>query len=181
MQKDMSGKAEVALNGITVPAGMLSEVSTEITEGTRTKDTLAGTVEYPNGMIDTAKVTFTVYPESMDWLAKNIFPDYYTAGSGTQTTGQMLFGGDQCPSLEGTPVNIHYVCDNTDNNDILIFNGLVKLDLSMTYNKDDVLSVPVEIWALPRELDGARGRIGTGDLTAPSHWDAATGATVVNT
>ncbi len=35
----LGGPAEVAINGITIPASLLSEVSAEFTEGTRERET----------------------------------------------------------------------------------------------------------------------------------------------
>lgn len=174
--KYLSGKAEVAMNGIAIPATLLSEVNVEFTGGTRSIESLGGTFNQPTGVLETAQATFTMFLPSMDYL-KNIFPDMYNAPSGSQLTGNVIWGDNSCMSMEGTPVNISYSCDTTDDNDFHIYNGLVNLDFSATYNATDVLTVEVTIMAQP-DVNGNIGRAGTGDLTQPSRFDPTTGTTV---
>lgn len=174
----LGGPAEVAINGVTIPASLLSEVSVELTEGTRERETLGGTFSKPSGVLDTAEVTFTMFLPSMDYL-KNIFPGRYNAPSGEQDTGNVIFNSDNCVSTEAGPVNIHYTCEPLDNNDVHIYNGQAALNFNPTYNAEDDLTIEVTIYAQPDE-DGNIARMGTGNLTQDSIYDAASGETEVS-
>lgn len=174
----LGGPAEVAINGITIPASLLSEVSVELTEGTRERTTLGGTFTKPSGVLETAQATFTLYLPSMDYL-KNIFPDRYNAPSGEQITGNVIFNSDNCSTTEAGPVNIHYTCEPLDNNDVYIYSGLAMLNFNPTYNASDDVTIEVTIYAQPDD-DGNVARMGTGNLTNDSYYDATTSATVVS-
>lgn len=176
MATTLGGKAEVTINAITIPASMLSEVSTAFTEGVRTRTTLGGKFNRPSGSLDTAELKFTLYLPSMDYL-KNLFPDRYNAPSAPQTAGNVILNADTCVSTSAGPVNVHYTCEDNDDNDVYIYNGLALLDLSMTYNASDDISIPVTIYAEPN-VDGNVARLGTGDLTEESIYDADTETTV---
>lgn len=172
----LGGPAEVAINSITIPASLLSEVSVEFTEGTRERTTLGGTFTKPSGTFETAQVSFTLYLPSMDYL-KNIFPGRYNAPTAPQTTGNLILNSDTCTTTEAGPVNIHYTCETNDNNDVHIYEGLAQLNFNATYNATDDITVEVTIFAQPDE-DGNVGRIGTGDLTEESIYDATTESTI---
>lgn len=174
----LGGPAEVAINGITVPASLLSEVAVELTEGSRERSTLGGKFTKPSGVLETAEVRFTMYLPSMDYL-KNIFPGRYNAPSGEQTTGNIIFSSDTCVETDAGPVNIHYTCEPLDNNDVYIYSGVAALNFNPTYNADDDLTVEVTIYAQPDD-SGNVARMGTGNLTNDSYYDATTQATVVS-
>lgn len=174
----LGGPAEVAINNITIPASLLSEVSVELTEGTRERETLGGTFTKPSGVLETAQVMFTMYLPSMDYL-KNIFPGRYNAPSGEQDTGNVIFNSDTCVSTDAGPVNIHYTCEPLDNNDVYIYSGLAQLNFSPTYNVSDDITIEVTIMAQPDE-DGNVARLGTGNLTQDSYYNATTETTVVS-
>lgn len=174
----LGGPAEVSINGITIPASLLSEVTAEFTEGTRERSTLGGKFTKPSGILDTAQVTFTMYLPSMDYL-KNIFPNRYNAPSGEQTTGNVIFNSDTCVSTDAGPVNIHYTCEPLDNNDVFIYAGLAMLNFNPTYNDSDDVTIEVTIFAQPDD-DGNVARMGTGNLSNDSYYDAASGDTVVS-
>lgn len=174
----LGGPAEVAINGITIPASLLSEVSVEFTEGTRERETLGGTFTKPSGILETAQAMFTLYLPSMDYL-KNIFPGRYNAPSGEQDTGNVIFNSDNCTTTDAGPVNIHYTCEPLDNNDVHIYSGIAALNFNPTYTASDDVTIEVTIYAQPDE-DGNVARMGTGDLTSDSYYDAATSATVVS-
>lgn len=178
MSNVLGGPAEVSLNGITIPASLLSEVSVELSEGTRERETLGGKFTKPSGVLDTAQAMFTLYLPSMDYL-KNIFPDRYNAPSGEQTTGNVIFNSDNCVETATGPVNIHFTCEPLDNNDVFIYAGLAQLNFNPTYNASDDLTIEVTIFAQPDD-DGNVARLGTGDLTNDSYYDDATGDTVVS-
>lgn len=174
----LGGAAEVAINGITIPASLLSEVSVEFTEGTRERETLGGTFTKPSGVLETAQAMFTLYLPSMDYL-KNIFPGRYNAPSGEQDTGNVIFNSDTCVETEAGPVNIHYTCEPLDNNDVHIYSGLAQLNFNPVYNATDDLTIEVTIMAQPDD-DGNVARMGSGNLTQDSYYDDATGATIVS-
>lgn len=174
----LGGPAEVAINGITIPASLLSEVTVEFTEGTRERETLGGTFTKPSGILETAQAMFTLYLPSMDYL-KNIFPGRYNAPSGEQLTGNIVFNSDTCVETDAGPVNIHYTCEPLDNNDVHIYSGLAALNFNPTYNASDDLTIEVTIYAQPDD-DGNIGRMGTGNLTQDSIYDAESGETEVS-
>ncbi|WP_439946510.1 hypothetical protein [Streptomyces sp. BBFR109] len=174
----LGGPAEVAINGITIPPEMLSEVKTEFVMGTRERKTLGGTFSRPSNILDKAEASFTLFLPNMDYL-KNIFPERYNAPTAPQTKGNVIINTSTSVTTEGGPVNIHYSGEDTDDNDVFMYNAQVVLNFSATYNAEDDLSVEVMLLAQP-DVDGNVARMGTGDLTAVSHFDAATGETVEN-
>lgn len=174
----LGGPAEVGINNVTIPASLLSEVAVEFTEGTRERETLGGTFTKPSGVLETAQATFTLFLPSMDYL-KNIFPERYHAGSGEQVTGNIVINSDTCVSTSAGPVNIHYTCEPLDNNDIYIYSGLAMLNFNPTYNASDDLTIEVTIYAQP-DGSGNVARMGTGNLTQDSYYNATTETTVVS-
>ena len=177
MSQVLGGQAEVAINGITIPASLLSEVGVELTEGTRERETLGGTFTKPSGVLDTAQATFTLYLPSMDYL-KNLFPDRYTAPSGGQTAGNVIFNADTCVTTEAGPVNIHYTCETNDANDVYFYSALAQLNFAPTYNASDDLTIEVTLFAQP-DGSGNVARLGTGNLAAEAIYDATSMTTVV--
>lgn len=179
-QKYLGGVAEVAINESLIPAELLSEVAIEFTEGTRDTETLAGKFTQPTGMFDTAQATFTMFLPSMDYL-KVLFPNLHQAGSGERVNeGNVILNAGDCFYSEATPVNIHYVCDgNDDSNDVFIYSGRVQLNLAMTWNNSDTLSVEVTVFAQPDD-NGNVVRFGAGNLTSDSYFDYETMQTVVS-
>lgn len=179
MQNYLGGAAEIAINENLIPASLLSEVDVTLTEGTRDTETLAGKFTQPTGMIDSAMVKFTVYLPSMDYL-KVMFPDLYNAPTGRTGEGNVIVNSSDCLEISNTPVNVHYTCDGTnDKNDVYIYNGRVMLDLSMTYNTKDSISVDVTVYAQP-DTNGNVARFGAGNLTQNSYFNYATMSTVVS-
>src|SRR5687768_17224123 len=126
-QSYMGGKVDVSLNGIRVPATLLSDegVTTTLTEGTREIPTMGGTFTQASGVYEEATVVFNVTLPNMRYLG-NLFPDMFTASSDRPTiAGQTVIGGDDCATRENTPVVVHYTCDPNSDNDIFIPNGSV--------------------------------------------------------
>ena len=74
------------------------------------------------------------------------------------------------------PINIHPVCDKTDDNDIHIYAGLVKQTFNPTLSGTEVLNIESTIFMQP--TSNGYIRLGTGDLTQPSHYDVASESTV---
>lgn len=176
-QQYLGGQAEVSLNELTIPATLLSEVAVELTEGTRETSTLGGTFTQPTGVFETAQATFTMFLPSMDYL-KTILPDKYNAPTAPQLSGNLIFGSGNCVTQTGTPVNIHFSCDDDDDNDVYFYNAQVMTNFNPTYSTGDSLTVEVTILAQPDD-DGNIVRIGTGNLTAKSIYNATTMATDV--
>lgn len=172
----LGGAAEVAMNGITIPASLLSEVTVELTEGTRERTTLGGVFRKPSGVLETAQVMFTLYLPSMDYL-KNIFPGRYSAPTAPQTAGNIIINADTCTETDAGPVNIHYTCEENDANDIHIYNGQALLNFNPNFNATDDVTVEVTIFAQP-DNEGNVARIGTGDLLHEAIYDAASEETV---
>lgn len=174
MDYELTGKVDVSLNGITIPAQYLSDdgVVTTLTETVREINTLAGVVRQSTGIYEEAMMTFTVVLPNMNYL-KNIFPDMYTASSDRPTVaGRVAFGGDDCTTRTNTPVVSHYTCQPNSDNDIYIPNGSVTASVEMTQNVSDPVTVEITVQAQPDD-DGVFAYAGTGDLDGPTLWDAA--------
>jgi len=176
MSQVLGGLADVSVNGITIPSMLLSEVTVELTEGTRERSTLAGNFTRPSGTLETATATFTMYLPSIDYL-KDIFPGRYNAPTAPQTTGNIIWDTDTCGSVDAGPVNIHFTCADNDNNDVYFYAGLLQLNFNPTYNNSDELTIEVTVHAQP-DTNGQVFRLGTGDLTAESVYDPASETTV---
>lgn len=171
----LAGKVEMAINGTVIPPELLGEIAISLEEGTSEADTQAGTIVTPSGKFETAEATFTMYLPSMDYL-KVIYPDLYTAPTASsQKTGNVVFGGNTCSTREPVEVNIHYVCENTDDNDIH-FEANIVHNFDLTYSTGDPLSIETTMYLLENETFG-RLRAGTGDLSQPSYYDASTQTT----
>lgn len=174
MQTLLGGKYELSIGNTLIPASLLGDITPSFEEGMLEAETQAGTIRQPNGKADTAELTFTLYLESMDYL-KVLWADAYNEPSGTQETGNIVFGSGSCSARQALPVNIHPVCEEDDNNDIHIFAGLVSMNFNPTISTGDALSVETTITMQPTE--NGYMRIGTGDLSKPSYWDVATQTT----
>ena len=173
----MGGKVDVSLNGVTIPAQFISDegVTTTLTEGTREVTTMAGTFTQASGTYDEATVVFNVVLPSMNYM-KNIFPDLYTASTDRPTAaGQTVFGGDSCTVRENTPLVVHYTCDPNSDNDVYVPNAALQATVELTQNASDPVTVAVTANAQPDD-NGVIAILGTGDLTEPTLWNAATEA-----
>lgn len=171
----LGGKVDVSLNGITIPAHLLSDegVTTTLTEGTREIPTMAGTFNKPSGTFEEATVAFSVVLPNMNYL-KNILPDFYEASSDRPTVaGQITFGDNDCVTRENTPVVVHYSCESNSDNDVYIPNGIVQANIELVQNVNDPVTVEITVNAMPDD-NGVIARFGTGDLTQETLWNAAT-------
>lgn len=172
----MSGKWEMSIGNTLIPAQLLGDISPNYEEGTLEASTQAGTRKQPSGKADTAELTFTLYLPNIDYL-KVLFEDAYQKPTGDlQKTGAIVFGSNSCSTRKPLPINIHPVCEKTDDNDIHIFAGLVATTFNPTLSTSDAVSVEATIQMQP--TDDGYFRLGTGDLSKPSRWDVATQATV---
>lgn len=171
-----TGKVDVSMNGVTIPAHYLTDdgVTTTITEGTREIATMAGTFTVPSGTIDEANSSFSIVLPGMDYL-KNVFPDLYEAGTEGQDKGRVGFGGNTCTARGTTPVVIHYTCDENSDDDVFIPVGAVQYNATLTQNASDPLTVEVTVHAQPSDdHDGKVAFYGTGSLTEKTLWNPAT-------
>lgn len=177
MEQYLGGKASVSLNGVKIPAHLISDegVTTTLTEGTREVATMAGTFRQPSGTYDEAGLSFNVVLPSMFYL-KNLFPEAFTASTDRPTiAGQTVFGGNDCTIRANTPVVVHYECDENSDNDVYLPNGSVQASLELVQNASDPVSVAITVNALPDD-NGVIARLGTGSLTEPTLWNPATEA-----
>lgn len=172
----LGGRASIAINKIEIPSGMISEIVPNFAEGTRTRTTLGGVFNSPSGVFETAELQFTIFLPSYDYL-KHIFPGEYNMPTDpSQPTGNLIFGAQTCTTKTGVPVNVHYECEGTDDNDLHIFSAIAQMVFNPTLNDTDDLSVQITLMAQPTQ-DGLL-RLGTGDLSEPSIYDPATETTV---
>lgn len=176
MDYELSGKVDVSLNGVTIPAQLLSDdgVTTTLTETVREISTMNGTIRQATGVYEEANLTFNVVLPNMNYM-KNIFPDLYTASTDRPTTaGRITFGGNACQVRENTPVVVHYTCQANSDNDIYLPNGSVTASVEIVQNLEDAVTVEVTVEAQPDD-DGVVAYAGTGSLTGETLWNAATG------
>lgn len=174
----MSGPAELSFRNALIEASVLSEISVELTEGTRERTTLAGTFTLPAGTIDTATATVTLFPESWGWLGANLLRSRYSAPSAPQTEGNIIWNASTCAgSYDVGGLNIHFTCDDNDNRDIYFYNAALQVNVNPTYNNEDNLQVELTFFANPDD-NGNVYRLGTGDLTAESYYDTTSESTL---
>lgn len=172
----MSGNWEMSIGNTLIPAQLLGDISPNYEEGSLEANTQAGVRRQPSGKADTAELTFTLFLPNFDYL-KVLFADAYQKGTGDlQKSGAVVFGGKSCSTRKPLPINIHPVCEETDDNDIHIFAGLVAMAFNPTLSTSDAVSVEATVQMQP--VDGDYMRLGTGDLSKPSKWDVTTQSTV---
>lgn len=174
----LAGNWELSVGEILIPAELLGDLSPNYEEGEISADTQAGTITAPSGKPDTSEFTFTLFlpkTNSQKYLGA-IFPSLYNEPSGTQDTGNLEFGSSSCVARESMIMNIHNLCDTTDDNDIYIPAGLPKIAFNPTFSTSDSVSVEITVYMQPDE-NGMRFRFGTGDLTQPSYYDVTTQTT----
>ena len=178
----LSGKASVTLyyeNGdsVVIDPQYIGEdgVTTTLTPGTRSINSLNGVTTVPSGTIDEASVSFPILLPNMNFLGE-VLPGSYTASADRPTVaGQTLVGGGSCNTIPAKVV-VHFVCDENSDNDIYIPEALISPDLSTVVNSTDGVSITVTGYAQPSsELGGAVARYGTGSLTAPTLFSSTTG------
>lgn len=164
----MAGKWEMSIGNVLIPAELLGELSISYKEGTSEADTQAGTITTPNGKAETAEATTTIFLPNFDYL-KNIYSDLYTAGTGENNAGNVIFGANSCKTQTPVEVNIHPVCETNDNNDIH-FSALIAHTFDLTLSTSDPVSIETTMYLQPTDANG-RLRVGTGDLTQESYYD----------
>lgn len=168
----------MSIGNVLIPAQLLGDITPNYAEGTLEAETQAGTRRQPSGKADTAELTFTMYLPSLDYL-KVLWPEAYNEPTAAaQTTGNIIFGGNTCSTTSPLPINIHPVCESDDNNDIHIFAGLVNQTFNPTLSTSDAVAIETTITMQP--TNQGYFRLGTGDLSQPSHWDVTTQTTVPN-
>ena len=102
----LGGKAELAIGEEVIEPQFLGDMTVTFTEGTRTSNSLAGTISRPSGQIETATITGNFILPSMDAL-KILYGDLYEEG-GEDLSGRIRIGGTDCAAKVTKPVNIHY-------------------------------------------------------------------------
>lgn len=172
----LGGKAELAFGTSVIEPEFLGTITVNYVEGTRSTTSLAGTITKPSGSYETAEITGTFLLPSMDAL-KALYAHLYKSGA-TETSGRVEFGGNTCVEQTAKTVNIHYTCEANAKNDFHAGAALIKADFNVTYDNENVLSVPFTILAQPDD-NGVYGFAGNGSLTAENVlWDASTQAWV---
>lgn len=173
----LSGPASLSFRDKTIPASMLSEITVTVSEKERERETLAGTFRRGAGTLDEVMAVATLYPPSMDWLGENILQARYSAGDST-FGGNIIFNSDSCSATaDAGAVNIHFECEDTDDNDVYFYNASLRVNFEMNYTSDDDLTVELTFYGNPDD-DGNVVRLGTGDLTQASVYDVTTQDTV---
>lgn len=172
----MAGKWEMSIGATLIPAQLLGDITPNYAEGTVEAQTQAGTRKQPSGKAETAELTFTVYLPNIDYL-KVLWADAYQAPTNElQKTGAIVFGSNNCSTRQALPINIHPTCEETDDNDIHIFAGLVNMAFNPTLSTSDAVAIEATIQMQP--TNNGYIRLGTGNLAKPSRWDVTTQKTV---
>lgn len=172
----MAGKWEMSIGNTLISAKLLGDITPNYAEGTVEAKTQAGTRKQPSGKAETAELAFTVYLPNLDYL-KVLWADAYQKPTAeAQKTGAIVFGSNSCSMRKALPVNIHPVCEKTDDNDIHIFAGLVNMSFNPTLSTTDAVSIEATLQMQP--TDNGYLRVGTGDLAKPSKWDVTTQKTI---
>lgn len=174
--KLIAGKWEMSIGNTLIPASLLGDISPNYEEGTLEANTQAGTRKQPSGKADTAELTFTLFLPNFKIL-KTLWADAYNESKNKQkTSGNVVFGKGSVNTRRALPINIHQAGEPTDDNDIHIFKGITSMKFNPTLSTSDALEIEVTINMQPTEE--GYFRVGTGDLTKPSRWDAASMTTV---
>lgn len=174
-----AGTYELSIGNTLIPAQLLGELTPDYEEGTTETDTMAGSVVTPNGKPSTAQFGFTLYVPNMDYT-KVVFADAYNEPTAAaQETGNVILGGNTCVTREAVKVNIHNLCESTDDNDIYFPAVKFAYNFNPTLSTSDSLALEVTGYIQPDS--NGRVRLGTGNLAAPSHYDTTTQSTVPNT
>lgn len=169
-----AGNWEMSIGNVLIDAELLGEVTITYTEGMTEIDTQAGTFSVPSGRVEEATAEVSIFLPNMDYL-QAIFPDAYTAPTGTGTTGNVVLGGS-CTTPQTYEVNFHQVCSDSDNDDIHIFAAYIPTNFNATLATDGAFELPINIYA-QKTANGVI-RLGTGDTTQKSEWDVTSGTTV---
>ena len=170
----LGGKYELAIGSTLIPAQLLGDISPNYEEGTLEAETQAGKRTQPNGKAETAELTFTLFLPNMDYL-KVLWADAYNEPTGTAEAGNVIFGSNSCTTQTPLKINIHPVCEATDDNDIHVFAGLVNMTFNPTLSTSDAVQIEATITMQP--TDNGYLRVGTGDTTQPSYYDVTTQST----
>lgn len=169
-----AGNWEVAVDNVLIDSELLGEMSVTYTEGTTEIQTQAGNFNIPNGRVDEATGTITLILPNMDYL-QVVFPDAYTAGTGTGTTGKIELGASCATPILHT-INFHQVCASTDNDDIHVYGAYIQKSLEVTLSTDGAFELEIPFNA-QKTANGVM-RLGTGDVTQASVYDVTTQSTV---
>lgn len=176
----LAGNYEIAIGDVVVPATLLGDINPNYEEGEITADTQAGTMTTPNGKADTSELTFSMFlpQQNAAYYLGQIFKDAYNEPTAeAQKTGNIIFSSGSCSTRTPVPVNIHNVCDKTDDNDIYMPAVLFKYSFNPTLSTSDVAQIEVTAY-IQADANGDRLRFGTGDLSQPSKYDVTTQKTV---
>lgn len=166
--------------GTTIPAELLGDLVPNYEEGELSADTQAGTITSPSGKAETSEFTFTLFlprANAVKYLGL-LWPGSYNEPTAeAQKTGNIEIGTKACQSRTPVAINIHNICDQTDDNDIYIPSAIAKIAFNPTFSTSDAVQVEITVYMQPDE-NGIRFRFGTGDLSQPSRFDPTTGKTV---
>lgn len=174
----LSGEAELSIGTFTIPPELLGDITPDLSEKVRERNSLAGKTSVPTRTLDNNTIKFTLFVPNYDYL-KHIWSDMYNASAGGES-GNLVFGGSSCSTLTPVVVNIHRVCEPDSRNDEHYNRVLVGFSWNPTYSADDVFSVEVTLHVQPDSANGAF-KLGAGELTQNSLWDATTQAYVAVT
>ena len=169
-----AGQPQLDIEPVCIENGSLEY---DFAPKTRDKDTLAGKVTKAAGVFDTRGLKFNLYYEYAEDL-KELVGDAYNAPTSPATHGNIIFDAGGCVTLKNMTVTLHDDCDATDDKDVTIPAAQVVLNFNMKIDTDSDKMVEVQVYGQPSASGSLK--LGTGNLTALSHFDAATGSTVTN-
>lgn len=152
----MGGALEIDINGTTIPAFMLGEISANVAQVLRESERLSGTTSTPSNVLDNPSFDVTFFPNTWSDL-QYFMPGNYDGTSGSDT-GAWTIGGGSCSLPTPVPVVFHYVCA-TDKKQDISFTGNVSFEDNGARNASDDLSVTIHLYPT--------GEIVYGTPTAP--------------
>lgn len=170
-----NGPISLAFRDFVVPKSMLGETELSLESTTRERTTQGGTFTEPTGTFETQEFSVTLFAPSLNWFIQN----FLKTGGEEGTEGQFNFvnNADECVPVEVGPLNIHPHCETNDANDVHFYNAQMGWNVGATLSDSDPAEIELTFYANPDD-DGNVWRLGTGDLTQESEWDADSQETV---
>jgi len=176
----LAGNYEMAIGSTVIPAQLLGDITPDFQEGELSVTSQAGVRTRGSGKPETAQLTYTLFLPAAGAaeLLGQIWPEAYTAPTAeAQKTGHLWFGGGACKTKTPQPINIHNICESTDDNDLYFPATTSKIAFNPSLSTSEVTSLEITTYVNP-DSEGRYVRFGTGDLTQPSKYDPTTQKTV---
>lgn len=175
MTYKFNGPISLAFRDFVVPKSMLGETELSLESTTRERTTQGGTFTEPTGTFETQEFSVSLFVPSVSWFVQNFLKDGGNEGANDEYN--FVYNADECVPVEIGPLNVHPHCEGNDANDVHFYNAKLGWNIGATLSDGEATEIELTFYANP-DSDGNTWRIGTGDLTQESEWDAETEETV---